>query len=281
MTFPVKSIGIVGGGVVGHATARVFMEFAEVRVYDVLAERRTHSHHQTLSSDIVFVCLPTPQNKSGLGCDLTALVEFFGRGDVSPSSVNYVLRSTVPVGTTRLLASRFQLTNLCHSPEFLTARCSVTDAHVPSRNIVGIPEGTLTAETIRQTTCYDLLIKVYQARFPGIAVLEMGSDESEMTKLALNSFFAVKLAYFNEVYAAAKKLGVDWESVVAGVVSDGRVAHSHTKVPGPVDGKRGFGGNCLPKDIANLIDCVEVAGATAPVMRAALERNKLDRGDVK
>ncbi len=276
MTFPVKSIGIVGGGVVGHATARVFMEFAEVRVYDVLAERRTHSHHQTLSSDIVFVCLPTPQNKSGLGCDLTALIEFFGCGDVSPSSVNYVLRSTVPVGTTRLMASRFQLTNLCHSPEFLTARCSVTDAHVPSRNIVGRPDNP------GQTPgwCSDLLVKVYQARFPGIAVLEMGSDESEMTKLALNSFFAVKLSFFNEVYAAAKKMGVDWESVVAGVVSDGRVAHSHTKVPGP-DGKCGWGGVCLPKDIANLIDCAEVAGATAPVMRAALERNKLDRGDVK
>lgn len=35
--------------------------------------------------------------------------------------------------------------------------------------------------------------------------------------------------------------------------------------------------NCLPKDLGNLIDCVEASGLTAPVMRAARERNTIDR----
>ncbi|HYE70415.1 MAG TPA: hypothetical protein VD932_02705 [Aquabacterium sp.] len=257
-------IGVVGGGVVGHATARCFMEHGEVRVYDVVPERCTHDLDSTLDSDLVFVCLPTPAGEDGV-CDTSAIDRFFAGVDGSAfCGRNFVLRSTVPVGTTRDIAARHQIPNIVHSPEFLTARCAVTDAQLPARNIIGMPyaNGALVA-----------LRSLYKKRFPGVPLHVVTSDESEAVKLMQNSFFAVKIATFNEFYEFAQKRGLNWERVLSAVLADGRIAHSHTIVPGP-DGLRGYGGACLPKDIANLAHCI---GEDATILRAAIERNKRDR----
>jgi len=259
-------LGVVGGGVVGHAMARAFMEHSEggTRVYDVVPERCTHSLEDVLSCDLIFVCLPTPANEDG-SCK-TSFVEQFFR-DVGTSAFadrNFVLRSTVPVGTTKKLGERYGVKNLVHSPEFLTARCSVADAQVPARNIVGIPH---------PSAATSLLAELYKRRFPGIPVHITTSDESEAVKLMQNSFFLTKIAIFNEFYQFAQARGMNWSRVLAGLLSDGRIAHAHTQVPG-VDGLFGAGGACLPKDIANLVHCM---GDEAVVIRAAMERNKRDR----
>ncbi len=255
-------IGIIGGGVVGRATARAFIEHVEeVRVYDSVKERATHGREDTIICDLVFLCLPTPQKPNSLECNLSAIHEFFS--DIaSLENQNFVLRSTVPIGTTKRLSKQYNLPNLVHSPEFLTARCAVTDAHLPSRNIVGVP-GLASYGKDRDHLAGDTLCDLYEKRFPGVPCFLMSSDDSEAVKLFLNSFFAVKVAYWNEVNALARKLGLDWERVIEGVLSDGRVSHSHTKVPGP-DGKYGFGGSCLPKDLASL--------------SCQLKENDLDKG---
>jgi UDP-glucose 6-dehydrogenase len=96
-------LGVIGGGVVGAAMARAFMEHAEVRVYDVVKERATHTLAQVLDSDICFVCLPTPQQKDGLAADTSAIDAFFRQAIGYPNGKlpAYVLRSTFPIGTTR------------------------------------------------------------------------------------------------------------------------------------------------------------------------------------
>lgn len=237
-------IGIIGGGVVGRATARCFLEHVEdVCVYDVLPERQTHSLPETLAADLIFVCLPTPQKNKNLDCDLTSVESFFA--DHRGYSKNFILRSTVPIGTTRRLWEQYGLPNLIHSPEFLTARCAATDAQLPARNIVGIPDWDGHARWNDKTTCRDLLLNLYRNRFPGVPIYYTTADESESVKLFTNAFFAVKLAYWNEVRMLADKLGLNWERVIEAVLADGRISHSHTKVPGP-DGKFGFGGSCLP-----------------------------------
>ena len=238
-------IGVVGGGVVGRATARCYMEHSEVKVYDIVKERSTHTLEETLGSDLVFVCLPTPiGNKEG--ADVSALIDFFSFAASYHASVNYVLRSTVPIGTTKKLADSFNLSNLVHSPEFLTARCAVTDAQLPARNIIGDPGIPYPADEFgdKFPESRKLLHRLYDKRFPGVPVLVMSSSESEAVKLFQNSFFAVKVAFFNEINELSERLKLDWDRVLAGMLSDGRIAHAHTKVPGP-DGKYGFWGECL------------------------------------
>lgn len=257
-------IGIIGGGVVGRATARTYIGWqgTEVAVWDVVPERRTvPSHHDACACDVVFVCLPE-----------TELDKFFGQSDVSPSRVNYVIRSTCPIGTTRRLATEYGLRNVVHSPEFLTERCAQLDAMTPARNIVGIP-GPDGGGTV---------LDLYRARFPHVPVRVMTSDESEAVKLFTNGFYAVKVAYWNEVRALADKLGLDWDRVIGGVLSGGTIHPLHTQVPGP-DGRRGFGGRCIPKDLETLIDlqtdmAFKTGGSSSPVWpavtQATLTRNQ-------
>lgn len=271
--FPVKSIGVVGGGVVGSAVARTYLEWCDVRVWDILPGRRTVGDPKlVLDCDIVFVCLPTPQKPSSLECDTQHVKRFFHSLHYHyQNHVNFILRSTVPIGFTKRIRERCALDNLVHSPEFLTARTAHTDAMIPSRNIIGAPHGTGVMER--------LLESVYQARFPGVPTLCMNSDESEAVKLFLNSFFAVKVAFFNECRCFADKLGLDWERVMEGVLSDGRISHAHTKVPGP-DGNFGFGGTCLPKDLASLVYQIIEVECLPHITEAALDRNVTDRRKV-
>lgn len=266
-------IGIIGGGVVGQATAKSFIEHVdEVRVYDIVKEKRTACESDVYTfSDIIFVCLPTPQMPDSLKANLIDLTNFFAYLPDYAKTKNLVLRSTVPVGTTRMLREKYGLINLVHSPEFLTARCATLDAQMPSRNIVGVPERNGPMVSCEYGPLYDL----YESRWQHVPVLKMTSDESESVKLMLNSFFAVKVAFWNEMRSYADKMRLNWDRVMGGILSDGRIHPSHTKVPGP-DGKMGFGGTCLPKDLADMIDCINgVGGLSAPVCLAAYNRNRL------
>ena len=249
-------LGIVGGGTVGQATARTYLEWVEeVRVFDLLATRRAHALAAVLAADLVFICLPE-----------NSIAEFFQACAEDETLPPFVIRSTVPIGFTRTMAGQYLL-DVVHSPEFLTERCSFTDAQMPNRNILGVAtEGK---------ACLHLKTLWFH-RFPTVPILTMTSDESEAVKLFLNAFFGVKVAFFNEVHQLAMALELDWETVLGGILGDGRIAHSHTTVPGP-DGSFGFGGKCLPKDMETLASTMGSQGQCPHIIRAALERNKEDR----
>ena len=76
----------------------------------------------------------------------------------------------------------------------------------------------------------------------------------------------------NEMKLISDVCGADWKDAVEGFVRDGRVAHSHTKVPGP-DGKMGFGGSCFPKDIQAMIKFSESMGISSKTLLGAWETN--------
>lgn len=246
-------MGVIGAGIVGSAVAKSFTEHCGVRVWDKLAERTTHSLTEVLSCDIVHVCVPEDQ--------LESLFR-----ELRGYETNFLLRSTVHVGTTMRLRRAHALPNLVHSPEFLTERCAYMDASLPARCIVGGPDcaGALVAA------------RLYRHRFPHTRLIVCTADESEAIKLAVNAFFAVKVAYFNELRLLCDVLGLHWSRVLDGVLTDPRISSSHTMVPGP-DGLYGFGGRCLPKDAEMLALLLETWGLNAEVTRAALRRNVEDR----
>lgn len=272
-------VGVVGGGVVGKATARAYLEFADqVCVYDLDPNRRTHSMDDVLACDVVFICLPTPGGKDGR-LDLSAVERFAVTAaaycDINHVRPNFVLKSTVPVGTTRSLREVHGLPNLVHSPEFLTARCAQTDAMLPAQLVIGVPPGRYPQAGVAA------LDGLYEARFPGVPIRTMSSDESEALKLMLNGFFAIKVAYFNEARGLADRLGLDWQVLLRGILGDGRVAPYHCNVPGP-DGMRGFGGSCLPKDLAQLaFHMAEQAVCSAVTAGAAVSNKHVRKEDAK
>lgn len=276
------NIGIVGAGTVGGALAAAFHDKSHtLSVYDKEASRRRSTLTQVLACDLVFVCLPTPQKEGSLECDLSYVHNFFdGVCRVfggSYKDINWVLKSTVPVGTTRKLRDDFGLVNLVHSPEFLTARTAKEDAAEPRVNIIGIPHTAPLLLKKEYNPIGSDLRKLYAETWPEVPVRILSSDESEFVKLMQNSFSAVKISFFNEMRAFADEVGLNWQACLTAALAQGWIGEMHTQVPGP-DGKRGYGGTCLPKDIANLINCMRKQDCFPVVCHAALRRNEdIDR----
>src|SRR5690349_5843123 len=82
--YRVNSVGIIGNGVVGSAIAHTYKGFCNVRVFDVDERKTTHPYEEVIKcSDLVFLCLPTPQRTSHpnmrqpLGCNTSALDKYF------------------------------------------------------------------------------------------------------------------------------------------------------------------------------------------------------------
>lgn len=275
-------LGVIGGGTVGKALARAFIEHVdEVRVYDVVRERATHRYDQVMACDLIMIALPTPQKEGSLECDTSIVEEFFN--DIAEGAeyhwrgrLNLVIRSTVPVGFTRRMREKYGLTNLVHSPEFLTARVAVTDAQLPARNVIGIPSDAPMFAGKGYNQIGVLLRDLYHRRFPGVPCIVCTSDESELIKLGTNGFFAHKISYWNALKGLVDAQGADFGVVMAGILADGRISHSHTKVS--PDGRPGYGGACLRKDSANLIACMQEAGIPCGSLLAMHEYNEAIRG---
>ncbi len=262
-------IGVVGNGFVGGALSRAFVENYELFVYDKVENRSPHSLSETIETDIVFVCLPTPMKDiEGAEANLSIIHEFFDEVEQLTKFENgtvYVIKSTVPIGTTSSLREKYKTENIIHSPEFLTARCANIDLLTAARHVIG--GSSPDSEQVKK------VLELYEERFPGSRILTMSSDESEFVKYACNCFFATKVIFFNELKLLCENMDLDWDLMMKGIISDGRIGQSHHRVPGP-DGGYGFGGTCFPKDLNAFIDTFEKNGMEANLLKAVWERNK-------
>lgn len=267
-------IGIVGNGAVGSALAAAYTsKGCEVLVHDIVSERSTHDLDSVLATDFVMVCLPTPRKPYNGEADTSFINQFLTQTAVIRRNANLVLRSTVPVGFTRGAAAYYGLPNLVHSPEFLTMRTAVEDATNPVRWAIGSPN------VLDWDDRYSLACKLsdfYEDVHSNALPTHCSSDESETIKLFQNAFSAVKVSVFNEFREFCDKRNLDWNDIRTALLDGGWINPMHTQVPGP-DGKYGYGGACLPKDISNLVMCMHEAGVIPTMLQASIERNKRDR----
>ncbi len=262
------NLGIIGKGFVGNAIFQGLNHYYTLKVYDIDPKKSTHTLDEVIKCDLVFLSIPTPMRKETGECDLSYIESVFKKVDKNSTSCIFAIKSTVPVGTTKKLNEKYPKIKIIHSPEFLTARTAATDFICPSRHIIGgDPEnGT------------DKLKQIYEERFPGVPCQTMTSDESEFVKYFANCFFATKVSYFNEMAIFARAQNLDWEKIIEGVMSDGRIGISHYQVPG-FDGNPGFGGTCFPKDINALIKSFEKCGIDPVLLKATWKRNLLVRDE--
>ena len=250
-------IGIVGNGFVGNAVYQNLRDKVECKVYDVDKNRSLNTLGEVILQDFIFVCLPTPM-RSGGECDLSILDNFF---ENLPEHIvgTFIIKSTVPVGTTKKYSERH---NVIHNPEFLTARNAIADFANSERNIVG-GDMELCSE----------FVTFFDQHFSDIPSFITTSDESEAIKYFSNTFLAYKVAYFNKIYDLCQAVGMDYDTVCEGVTADSRIGKSHTKVPG-IDNDRGFGGTCFPKDLNSLIVQMESHGVNADMLKEVWKYNE-------
>lgn len=262
----IRRIGVVGYGFVGRATGEALSEVVDARFHDPVVEGSSPLDELAQWADALFVCVPTPRGPDG-AADTSAV--FAVMADLARLGVNapVILKSTVPPGTCAALSERFPSLGLVFSPEFLRERHHLEDARAPARIVLG-----WTTRSQDKRAVLDL----HERRFPRVPLIEMCAAEAELLKYASNALFGIKVSFANEMHELATRLGLDWEQVRQALVLDPRIGDGHLRVPGP-DGHPGFGGTCLPKDMAGLLAVAEAADVPLEVVAAALRANARHR----
>ena len=188
-------------------------------------------------------------------------------------STVYVIKSTVPIGTTDSLCEKYSTHRILHSPEFLTAKHSDFNFITASRHIIGRAEYVYDSNGAGAGYYSAVLEELLSSRFPGVNIIKMFAKESELVKYFANSFFATKVMFFNEMKLLSDQLDLNWENIISGVMSDRRIGMSHYQVPGH-DNDVGFGGYCFPKDINALINSMKEHDVDPLVLEAVWKQNK-------
>jgi UDPglucose 6-dehydrogenase len=260
-------IGLVGIGTVGGAIYKDFLEKQiYVKAYDKIKNIGTFD--DILDTDILFLCLPTLFIDNSY--DKTSIYETCSKLSENTYQGLVVIKSTVEPTTCQKLSETYKL-DIVHNPEFLSAKTAYWDFHNQKHIIVG---KTLNISESKVKK----LIEFYQRYYPSAEISICTSTESELVKIFCNSFYAVKIQFFNELYFVCKKLGMNFDNVRDMMLKNGWINPMHTMVPG-TDGKLSFGGMCLPKDINALCSYMKMLSIPNYVLKGTIKEHNLIRPD--
>ena len=193
-------------------------------------------------SEVAFIAVGTPQGSDG-NCDLSAVrtvSEEIGKAMTGPLVV--VNKSTVPVGTFRLVhdiisAATSHEVHVVSNPEFLKEGAAIDDFMKPDRVVIGTDDDSA-AELMSEL--YSPFVRT------GKPLLIMDPASAEMTKYAANAMLATKISFINDIARLCEVMGADVSKVRQGMGSDRRIG-PHFLFPGV-----GYGGSCFPKDVRAL-----------------------------
>jgi UDPglucose 6-dehydrogenase len=230
----------------------------------------TDLHMAIRDSEILFLCLPTPQDGDG-SADLRfvlGVAEDLGKFFKDNPGIGFKIlvdKSTVPVGTSEKVraavkkhAPDFEF-DVASNPEFLREGMAVEDFMKPERVVVGT-SNEKTKKIIEEL--YEPFIR------SGNPIYFMDEKSAEMTKYAANSFLATKITFMNEIANLCEITGADVDRVRIGIGSDSRI------------GKRflfsgiGFGGSCFPKDVKALINTSNENNYDFKILKSVVEINE-------
>ncbi len=215
-------------------------------------------------SDAVMIAVGTPSSSNG-DADLTAVRAALGSfAPYLDAGATVVMKSTVPVGTTRDVRDAIQslrpdlVFGMASNPEFLRQGAAVEDFMHPDRIVVG-SDDEASADALRH---------MYQPLLHrGAASLFTSLETAELVKYASNAFLSVKLSFINEMADLAEEVGACVEDIAAGMGMDDRISERFLAA-GP-----GYGGSCFPKDTQALYRSGERVGVPSKLVGAAIAVN--------
>lgn len=224
-------------------------------------------------TDVVFLCLPTPQGEDG-SADLQYVLKVaddLGKLFKNEPELGFKIivdKSTVPVGTSDKVRDAIKKHSpdfdfdVASNPEFLREGVAVEDFMKPERVVVGT-RNTNTEKIMREL--YEPFVR------SGNPIYFMDERSAELTKYAANSFLAVKISFMNEIANICELVGADVDKVRIGIGSDTRIGKRFL-FPGI-----GYGGSCFPKDVMALVNTSEEIKYDFKILKSVISVNKQQR----
>jgi UDPglucose 6-dehydrogenase len=217
----------------------------------------------TRESEVIFIAVGTPPDEDG-SADLRHVLDVAAViGDSMNGEKVVVTKSTVPVGTAKLVREEIKKrtdhpVHVCSNPEFLKEGAAIDDFMRPDRVVLGVE-----TEKARK-----VLAELYEPFVrTGNPVMFMDITSAELTKYVANAMLATRISFMNEVARMCELFGADVALIRRGVGSDTRIGTKFL-FPGP-----GYGGSCFPKDVKALMKTARDHGYDFKVLRAVEEVN--------
>ncbi|MDP7604923.1 MAG: UDP-glucose/GDP-mannose dehydrogenase family protein, partial [Alphaproteobacteria bacterium] len=188
-----------------------------------------------------------------------------------------VVKSTVVPGTTDTVVAAEVMgasgrsedsLGICMNPEFLREGSAVEDVMHPDRIVIGA----------RSSRAHDVVAGLYRSF--DCPLLATNPSNAEMIKYTSNVLLATLISFSNEIAAICEgRPELDETMVMKGVHLDRRLTPLPGQgaiAPGVLSYLRagiGYGGSCLPKDLAALRSHAQAAGVETPLLDAVAEVN--------
>lgn len=262
-----KKITVVGSGYVGMSLSVLLAQHNDVTVLDIDSERVNciNNKQSTISdpeieiflsektlnltatldkkaaySDAEFIIIATPTNyDTATGFfDTTSVDQVINDAFSINEDALVIIKSTTPVGYTKLIQDKYSSSRVIFSPEFLREGKALHDNLYPSRIIIGshCSAGRAFANILK-----------FAAKKENIETLFVRSTEAESIKLFANTYLAMRVSFFNELDSYSLANGLDTKSIIEGVCLDERIGDGYNNP------SFGYGGYCLPKDTKQLL----------------------------
>jgi len=241
-------------------------------VSEGLASRRlrftTNYDDAVPEAEVIFLAVDTPQTMAGAADlrNIRAATRSIA-ASLNGSTPIIANKSTSPIGTgetieeilANALEERHKRPRIVSNPEFLRQGRAVEDFFNPDRIVVGS----------RSQEDAQVVAALFERL--GGEVIFTDLRTAEMIKYVANSFLATRISFINEIARLCEAVGVGVDAVVRGIALDPRIGDTFFR-PGI-----GFGGSCLPKDVAALRYIGETFGVSTPVLSGVQEVDRAQR----
>ncbi len=233
----------------------------------VAAARLRFTHHAGSAipgAEAIFICVGTPPAADGeLDCLAVEAASMELARWAAPGAV-VVEKATVPAGTADRIGTLIEQQGglkleVVSNPEFMREGTALADALAPDRILVG-------SDSQRG---FEVMRRIYAPLMErGVPIIETNVRTAELAKHACNGFLALKISYANALARICERAGADVVTVADVMGADPRIGRDF------LDAGMGYGGYCLPKDVAGFIRFVEGLGYSFPLLAEAARINE-------